>query len=55
MYQILQENDLCQYYEGEETPGNTIRNEAYYDKFDILNDPETSRLFMQFNDGKVQK
>lgn len=55
VYQILQENDLCQYYGEGETPGNTVRNEAYYDKFDILNDPDTARLFTQFSDGKTQK
>lgn len=55
VYQILKDNDLCQYYGDGETPGNTIRNEAYYDKFDVLLDPETARLFTQFNDGKVQK
>lgn len=55
VYQILQENDLCQYYGDGETPGNTVRNEAYYDKFDILNDLDTARLFTQFNDGKIQK
>ncbi len=55
VYQILQDNDLCQYYKDGETPGNTIRNEAYYDKFDVLDDPDTARLFTQFADGKIQK
>jgi Cu+-exporting ATPase len=55
VYQILQENDLCQYYDNNDTPGNTVRNEAYYDKYDILNDPETARIFTQFSDGKIQK
>ncbi|CAG5078804.1 heavy metal translocating P-type ATPase [Parvicella tangerina] len=55
VYQILQDNDLCQYYGDGETPGNTVRNEAYYDKFDVLNDPETARLFTHFSDGKTQK
>lgn len=55
VYQILQENDLCQYYGDGETPGTTVRSNTYYDKFDILNDPETARLFVHFNDGKTQK
>ncbi|MCB9189868.1 MAG: heavy metal translocating P-type ATPase metal-binding domain-containing protein [Flavobacteriales bacterium] len=55
VYQILQDNDLCQYYGEGETPGNTVRNEAYYDKFDVLNDHDTARLFTQFSDGKIQK
>lgn len=54
VYQILQENDLCQYYREGETPGNTVRNEAYYDKFDVLKDPDTARLFTQFSDGQTQ-
>lgn len=55
VYLILKENDLCQYYGNGDTPGTTIRNEAYYDKFDVLSDPETARLFTQFNDNKIQK
>lgn len=55
VYQILQNSDLCEYYANGDTPGNTIRNNAYYDKFDILDDPETKRLFIQYSDQQIQK
>ncbi|MCB9194699.1 MAG: heavy metal translocating P-type ATPase metal-binding domain-containing protein [Flavobacteriales bacterium] len=55
VYQILQTNDLCHYYANGETPGNTIRNVAYYDKFDILDDTETKRSFVLFSDQNQQK
>lgn len=55
VFELLNENDLCEYYDSETTPGIKIRNEVYYDKFNILDEPEVSRKFILYEDSKIVK
>lgn len=52
VYEILQENNLCKYYDIESTPGISpaVRNEI---KYEYLDDETTKRQMLDFSDGKI--
>jgi len=53
VYEILADNDLCDYYAGGSTPGTTMRSQTYYDKFSVLEDPEIRNKFTLFEEGDL--
>jgi len=52
VYEILNENGLCRYYEMDETPGTTIRKQVG-DRFAFLDNAEIQQQLLTFTDGKV--
>jgi P-type Cu+ transporter len=52
VYEILEENKLCKYYDFEKTPGITpsVRNET---KYKYLDDEETAKQILDFSDGNI--
>ncbi len=52
VFEILQENNLCKYYDMESSPGITpaVRNEI---KYEYLDDEITKRQMIDFTDGKI--
>lgn len=56
VYSILQQNDLCQYYDLNENPGNTIdTNEALKYKFNFLEDEKLLSELMSFKNDEISK
>lgn len=51
VYEILEQNNLCQYYTFEKTPGNTPRS-IESARFDFLDDETVKKELLQFSDGK---
>jgi len=52
VYEILNQNDLCAYYDLNETPGIGIKNEIRSDKFQFLDNQDIKRKLLQFTNGK---
>lgn len=52
VYEILNQNDLCAYYDLNETPGIGIKNEIRSDKFQFLDNEDIKRKLLQFTNGK---
>lgn len=52
VYEILNENDLCNYYEIDETPGIS-KKDSIKRNFDFLEDPELIKKLIEFSDGKT--
>ncbi len=52
VYEMLEANDLCNYYTIDETPGITKKDEVKRN-FDFLNDPDLKNKLIDFTDGKV--
>src|SRR4030065_2939675 len=52
VYEILEKNNLCKYYQIEETPGVTLQN-PIYKNFDYLDDPEITNKLAEFKDEKL--
>ena len=52
VYEILEENKLCKYYDFEKTPGisPSVRNET---KYSYLDDDVTVKQILDFSDGTV--
>jgi len=52
VYEILQENNLCKYYDIDNKPGISpaIRNEV---KYEYLDEENTKRQLLDFSDGKI--
>lgn len=50
VYQIINENDLCEYYSLENTPGLKQNNIYRKGKFDILNNPNVKSKYIIFED-----
>jgi len=52
VYEILEENKLCKYYEFEKNPGITpvVRSES---KYSYLNDEQTQKQILDFSDGPI--
>ncbi len=53
VYEILADNDLCDYYADGSTPGTSMRSKTYYDKFTVLDDPEIRSKFILFEEGNL--
>ena len=52
VYQILNEHDLCAYYDLNENAGNTLNIEVRKDKFAFLENVEIEQKLIQFKDAK---
>lgn len=52
VYEVLQENDLCNYYDIEGNPGSSRKNASNRsNRFDYLNDLEVEEKLVDFKDG----
>lgn len=52
VYEILNENDLCTYYNLNERPGLAQKIEIRKDKFQFLDNPDIRKKLIQFTNGK---
>lgn len=52
VYELLNENGLCRYYEINDKPGVAQRQPVRQDKFAFLDDERTGRQLLQFRDEK---
>ena len=52
VYEMLEANDLCNYYTIDENPGISKQNEIKRN-FDFLDDPDLKNKLIDFTDGKV--
>ncbi|MDA3861631.1 MAG: heavy metal translocating P-type ATPase metal-binding domain-containing protein [Melioribacteraceae bacterium] len=52
VYEMLNENDLCNYYAIEETPGIS-KKDSIKRNFDFLEDPELIEKLIEFSDGNT--
>lgn len=55
VYEILSQNNLCDYYDLNNTPGITIKNLKVLKKFAVLDDAKVRQKLIQFSDGKQTK
>lgn len=53
VYEILNRNDMCDYYELNATPGISQKTEVRKGKFDFLNDQKIAQKLISFTDGKT--
>lgn len=52
VYEILSKNDLCDYYDLNETPGLSQKTEVRKGKFNFLNDEKIAQKLVSFTDEK---
>jgi Cu+-exporting ATPase len=52
VYQLLQENGLCNYYDLSTTPGIKVKGKFSSDRFAYLDNEEVKRRLLRFDDGK---
>ncbi|MEZ4904885.1 MAG: heavy metal translocating P-type ATPase metal-binding domain-containing protein [Spirosomataceae bacterium] len=52
VYELLQENELCQYYDFTENPGVSPNKSHFKGKFDYLDLPEVRSRLVEFTDGR---
>ncbi len=50
---MLNENNLCSYYEMNATPGKSLSQQIVSKKFDYLDDANISKQLIRFNDGNI--
>lgn len=55
VYEILDENDLDQYYSIEKTPGTSTKNQKELSQYDYLDDAEIQKKLLTFQDDKLSK
>ena len=55
VYQILNDNNLCDYYDISTHPGITQKNRVKSNKYDVLNDEKVKARFITFSDGKQSR
>ncbi len=55
VYEILNQNDLCTYYDLEKNPGISLKSRKFDDKYAYLDNEEITRLLFDFNDGTKAK
>lgn len=54
VYEIFNENDLCNYYDLNSSPGESRKDEIKRN-FDFLDDPDLKAKLLDFTDGKISK
>ena len=54
VYEILNSNDLCDYYDLHASPGESRRNDIKRN-FDFLDDPELKTKLLDFTDGTISR
>jgi len=52
VYEILNQNELCTYYDLNQNPGIAQKNSVRADKFAFLDDPSIAQKLISFTDGK---
>ena len=52
VYEILNQNDLCEYYDLNNNPGLTQKIKVRADKFSFLDDAQIAQKLIQFTDGR---
>lgn len=55
VFQILQENELCTYYDFESTPGIKIEPGKHKEKFAFLDESEIAEQLYEFSEGNIRK
>lgn len=55
VYEILNQNNLCDYYDLNNSPGITAKNPDALKKFAVLDDAKVRQKLIQFTDGKQSK
>jgi P-type Cu+ transporter len=55
VYEILSQNNLCDYYDLNNNPGVTAKNPDTLKKFAVLDDAKVRQKLIQFTDGKQSK
>ena len=53
VFEILQENNLCSYYDMNATPGSSFAKEVNAKKFAYLEDEQVAKQLIQFKDGNI--
>ncbi len=52
VYELLEANDLCRYYDLAQNPGNSPREMNVRERFAYLDDEQIQRQLLDFNDGQ---
>ncbi len=55
VYGILEENDLCNYYDLQNSPGVNLKKRNYVEKFAYLNTPDIQNKLLNFSSEKLNK
>ncbi len=55
VYQILQENNLCAYYDLNENAGISLKAKNFGHKYDYLDEPQVQRQLLQFESEQLNK
>jgi Cu+-exporting ATPase len=53
VYDLLSENDLCEYYDLNNKPGTSLKSGIRQNKFDYLDDIQVQQQIIQFSDGGI--
>ena len=55
VFEILNQNDLCTYYDLEKNPGISLKSKQFDDKYAYLDNEEIAHLILDFQDGDKAK
>lgn len=55
VYDLLQQNNLCDYYQIDEQAGITIKNPVHHSKFEYLDDEEVRKKLIDFDEAGITK
>jgi P-type Cu+ transporter len=55
VYEILAQNDLCEYYSIDHTPGTSLKNAFHSQKYAYLDDEATADKLLDFKNGSLSK
>jgi len=55
VYEILNQNDLCTYYDLDENPGISLKSKKFDDKYAYLDNEEIAKLILDFKDTQIAK
>ena len=55
VYEILNQNDLCTYYDLKDNPGISLKSKKFDDRYAYLDNDEISHLILDFKDGERAK
>jgi Cu+-exporting ATPase len=55
VYEILNQNDLCTYYDLDKNPGISLKSKKFDDKYAFLDNEEIAHLILDFKDTEIAK
>jgi len=55
VFELLDENGMCSYYDFEKNPGITIKTRDFKNRFDFLNNPAVAEKLLDYADDKICK